>query len=228
MAQVQPAAGDKPSEPVIIHMVLGPLQSNCYLVGDASSQTAVVIDPAWHGDVIAYKAQEQGWRITQVWLTHAHFDHFAGAAGLVKAIDYPIPVALHPEDMPIWRGQGGAPFFRLRVFDPGPEPSIALEHGMQLAIGEHAFEVRHTPGHSPGHVVFLAREPGLVFCGDLVFQGSVGRSDLFGGDWDTLLESIRNEILVLPDETRLLPGHGAETTVGHERQFNMFLSSELP
>jgi hydroxyacylglutathione hydrolase len=95
---------------------------------------------------------------------------------------------------------------------------------MIVHLGEHAFEVRHTPGHSPGHVIFVTRSSGLVFCGDLIFQGGVGRTDLPGGDWGTLLRSIQQEILTLPDDTRLLSGHGAETTVGVERRFNPFLS----
>lgn len=207
----------------IISFQLGPALTNAYLVGDPASKTAVVIDPAWDGKRILDKAEEQGWRITNLWLTHAHFDHFGGAAALADGLDPPPPVALHPADHPLWRLHGGAAAFGFQDFDPGPEPTIPLEHGMELRLGEHRFEVRHTPGHTPGHVSFLLRDSGIQFCGDLIFMGSVGRTDLPGGDTQTLLASIRNEVLTLPDEVRLLSGHGPETTVGLERRSNPFL-----
>ena len=179
----------------IFSFQLGPASTNAYLVGEPASNTAVVIDPAWDGERILAKAESVGWRITNLWLTHAHFDHFGGAAA-----------------------------FGIHGFDPGPEPTIPLEHGMQLRLGEHTFEVRHTPGHTPGHVAFLLREAGIQFCGDLIFLGSVGRTDLPGGDTQVLLNSIQQEVLSLPDEVRLLSGHGPETTVGRERRSNPFLT----
>jgi len=206
----------------VVRMVLGPVQTNAYLVGDAASGSAVVIDPAWDGASILQEAERRSWKVAQIWLTHAHFDHFGGSAAVADGSK--APVALHPDDQPLWRLSGGAPLFGFPRFDPGPEPTISLEHGMIVHLGEHAFEVRHTPGHSPGHVIFVTRSSGLVFCGDLIFQGGVGRTDLPGGDWATLLRSIQQEILTLPDDTRLLSGHGAETTVGVERRFNPFLS----
>ena len=119
--------------------------------------------------------------------------------------------------------RGGASAFGFPEFDPGPEPTIALEHGMRMQLGGSGFEVRHSPGHTPGHVVFRELGAGLVFCGDLIFQGSVGRTDLPGGDQAVLRGSIRDEILNLPDATRLFPGHGSPTTVGEERRSNPFL-----
>ncbi len=212
-----------PDSLVILSFVLGPAATNAYLVGDPATSTAVAIDPAWDGEVIVQAAREHGWRITNIWLTHAHFDHFGGAAAIDEASDTPVPVALHPDDQPLWRFHGGAAAFGVREFDPGPEPSIPLEDGMSLFLGEHRFEVRHTPGHSPGHVILVAREAGVVFCGDLVFQGSVGRTDLPNGSWAQLSESIARDILSLSDSFRLLTGHGPETTVGRERQTNPFL-----
>jgi glyoxylase-like metal-dependent hydrolase (beta-lactamase superfamily II) len=203
-------------------MVLGPVQTNAYLVGDPATSEAVVIDPAWDGAAILQEAQRRGWRIIQIWLTHAHFDHFGGAAAVADGSR--APVALHPQDQPLWRFSGGAPLFGFPQFDPGPEPTISLQHGMILRLGDHEFEVRHTPGHTPGHVIFVSRKEGLAFCGDLIFQAGVGRTDLPGGDWDALLRSIQQEILSLPDETQLLSGHGPETTVGAERRLNPFLA----
>jgi glyoxylase-like metal-dependent hydrolase (beta-lactamase superfamily II) len=212
----------------IVTYVLGPVSTNSYLVADQDTNHAVVIDPAWDGEIVAAEASRREWQIVGIWLTHAHFDHFGGAAGVANSSATPLQVALHPGDMPIWQVQGGAALFGFPKFDPGPEPSIELSHGMQLKLGERSFEVRHTPGHSQGHVMFLAREEGVAFCGDLIFQSSVGRTDLPGGSGQTLLESIRNEILTLPDDTRLYTGHGPATTVGVERTMNPFVTGAIP
>jgi len=206
----------------IISFELGPVVTNVYLVADSESKKAVVIDPAWDGDVVVEAAQGHGWRITDVWLTHAHFDHLAGTAAIAAEIDPPPQVALHPDDLPLWQHQGGAPFFGMHI-DPGPEPNISLAHGQRLRLGSYEFEVRHAPGHTPGHVVFYNKTEKLAFCGDVVFRGSIGRTDLPGGDYRTLIDSIHSQILSLEDETRLLCGHGPETTVGEERLGNPFL-----
>jgi glyoxylase-like metal-dependent hydrolase (beta-lactamase superfamily II) len=206
----------------IVGFELGPAMTNAYLVADRESATAVVIDPAWDGSLIVHEAEQRGWRITFIWLTHAHFDHFGGAGAVSDAGETPIPVALHAEDHPLWRMGGGAQAFGISGFDPGPEPTVNLEEGMQLKLGDSVFDVRHTPGHTLGHVIFQAAE--LVFCGDLIFRGSVGRTDFPGGSMPTLLHSIQQAVLPLPDATQLLPGHGPPTTVGDERRFNPFLS----
>ena len=211
----------------LVTFELGLAMTNTYLLGDPDKKSAIVIDPAWDGEQIASAALDRNWQINAIWLTHAHFDHFGGVSGIVKSTDSPIPVALHPLDLPLWQFNGGATYFGITEFDPGPEPTVDLEAGMELTLGQHRFEVRHTPGHSLGHVIFLSKELGVVFCGDLIFSGSVGRTDLQGGDWDTLLQSIRDEILVLPDETRLFTGHGPPTTVGKERQSNPFVTGEI-
>jgi glyoxylase-like metal-dependent hydrolase (beta-lactamase superfamily II) len=208
----------------IVSFVLGPAATNSYLLGLVEENQAVVIDPAWDGEIISREATSRGWKIQAIWLTHAHFDHFGGAAAVSNSnAAAPLPVALHPEDMSLWRIHGGAQFFGVPAFDPGPEPSIALTHGAQLQLGDYTFEVRHTPGHTTGHVSFLERTLGVMFSGDLIFNGSVGRTDLPGGNMETLLASIRDEVLVLEDTVQLLPGHGPTTTVGTERKTNPFL-----
>lgn len=207
----------------VVRFAQGPTATNAYLVADGTSGEAVVVDPAWDGDQIQAAAEERGWRIGHIWLTHAHFDHLAGSAALSDHADQPLPVALHPLDHPLWQVSGGAALFGFPDLDPGPEPTIDLAEGMTLRLGDHTFVVHHTPGHTPGHVIFHCAPSELVLCGDLIFQGSVGRSDLPDGDPDELLRSIGNYILSLPDGTRLLPGHGPETTVGRERASNPFL-----
>jgi glyoxylase-like metal-dependent hydrolase (beta-lactamase superfamily II) len=207
----------------IVHFVLGPVETNSYLVADPETNAAVVIDPAWDGQLIAREAEKRGWRIGNIWLTHAHFDHLGGAAGVADATNPPAPVALHPDDYWLWRNEGGAPLFGMRI-DPGPEPTIELKHGQRLLLGANTFEVRHAPGHTRGHVIFYCADEAVCFCGDVIFNGSIGRTDLPGGDYTELIDSIRTQVLTLPDETRLLNGHGPETTVGQERLYNPFLA----
>jgi glyoxylase-like metal-dependent hydrolase (beta-lactamase superfamily II) len=207
----------------IVPFTLGPADTNAYLVADPASGDAAVIDPSWDGQVILAEARRRGWRIAHLWYTHAHFDHIGGAAAIADALN-PLPlVALHPADHTLWRAGGGGPLFGYHI-DPGPEPTIDLVPGLLLRLGNVTLEVRHTPGHTPGHVVLYCPEEKACFCGDLIFQGSVGRTDLPGGDWEALEESIRTQIYTLPADTRLLPGHGPETTVGEEKVYNPFVS----
>ena len=207
----------------IVSYCLGPVQTNTYLIADGETGEAIVIDPAWDGELILELAGEKGWRIGSIWLTHAHFDHLAGAAAIADGTAPPPPVALHPDDYWLWRLRGNAPFFGLDI-DPGPEPTIELTHLQALYLGGTTFETRHAPGHTPGHVMFYAAAEEALFCGDVIFQMSIGRTDLPGGNSRQLLESIRTQVLTLPDSTRLYPGHGPETTVGFERKHNPFLS----
>jgi hydroxyacylglutathione hydrolase len=207
----------------IIPLPLGPLMTNTYLIADPATGEAVVIDPAGDADVIAAEAAGRGWRIGSIWLTHAHFDHLAGSAALADQLSPPPPVALHPEDYPLWRAEGGAPAFGMHI-DPGPEPTIDLVHGMTLYVGGNVLEVRHAPGHTRGHVIFYCAGAAVAFVGDVIFQGSIGRTDLPGGDYEALMSSIRSQVLTLPDETRLYAGHGPDTSVAAERRWNPFLS----
>ena len=203
----------------IISFTLGPVLTNAYLVADPTTAEVAVIDPAWDGRVILAEAQRRGWRIAHLWHTHAHFDHISGAAEIAAALNLPPLVALHPADQPLWQVQGGAALFGFRI-EPGPKPTIDLAHGQILQLGNITFEVRHTPGHTPGHCVFYCASAGVLFSGDLIFQNGVGRTDLPGGDWEALVKSIREQVFTLPEETRILSGHGGETRVGEERRGN--------
>jgi len=207
----------------IVSFTLGPAQTNAYLVADSATGDAAVIDPAWDGHIILESAKTRGWRIAHLWYTHAHFDHIGGAGAIADALN-PLPlVALHPNDHVLWRAGGGGAMFGFDI-DPGPEPTIDFYNGQILKLGSVEFEVRFTPGHTTGHCILYVASTGVCFCGDLIFAGSVGRTDFPGGNWEQLEKSIRTQVYTLPDDTRLLSGHGPETTVGEEKQTNPFVA----
>ncbi len=206
----------------ILTLILGPVMTNTYMIGQTDTGEAAVIDPAWDGQVIVAQAHAHSWRIGQIWITHAHFDHIGGVGAILAGCTAPPSIALHPADLPLWRMKGGADLFGVPM-EAVPQPDVLLQPGQILRVGVYEFTVRHTPGHTLGHVIFYCASDNLAFCGDTIFAGSIGRTDLPGGDEETLLESIRRQILTLPEDTRLLCGHGEETWVGKERQTNPFL-----
>jgi len=208
------------SEPAIVRIPNGQFAQNCYLIADAASGEAVVVDPGEEWERILHEAETRGWRIGAIWLTHAHIDHILGVAGVREATG--APILLHPADRPLYDSlPEQALWFGFRL-QPPPPPDRPLAQDDVLSVGPHRFRVRHAPGHSPGSVCLLGE--GLALVGDVLFAGSIGRSDLPGGDGAELLRTIRRELLSLDDDTRVLPGHGPETTVGAERRSNPFLS----
>jgi hydroxyacylglutathione hydrolase len=209
----------------IVRLTLGPLPNNVYLLGDQQTGQAAVIDPSFESQAVLTRAKKEGWAIKKIWLTHGHFDHIAGAGEIANAFDPSVPIGLHPDDFDWYQRKGGATQFGLSIAQP-PEPSIHFKKGMSLKISEDTPAVAVVllaPGHSPGHVMFYCEPLGALFCGDVIFRQGVGRADLDGGDMPTLLNSIRDQVFTLPDETRLLPGHGPESTVGFEKAHNPYL-----
>jgi hydroxyacylglutathione hydrolase len=206
----------------IVSLQLGPMGNNTFLIADSETNKAAVIDPSFESDEVVMAASARAWQIMEVWLTHAHFDHIAGVRQITLQAVPPLPVALHPADLPLWKLGGGARLFGFNL-DPGPEPTHLLQHGEVLRLGSQELTVRHTPGHSPGHVIFHSAASKVAFCGDLIFFHGIGRTDLPGGSQLTLLNSIHAEILTLPPETQLLSGHGPDTTVREEMKENPFL-----
>ncbi|MBE0697499.1 MAG: MBL fold metallo-hydrolase [Anaerolineaceae bacterium] len=205
-----------------VQFQLDPMDNNTYLVADTVSGQSAVIDPSFNSQVVLKTASLRGWTVSAIWLTHAHFDHIAGISALQECFPIPLPIGLHPDDLPLWRQSGGAHLFGLQV-EPGPEPTHLFSHGEKLALGEQILEVRHTPGHTPGHVIVYSAELGAAFCGDLIFFRGVGRTDLPGSSHSLLLRSIREQVFSLPPLTRLFCGHGPETTVADELRENPFL-----
>ena len=207
-------------DPAIVVIPNGVFAENCYLVYDPAGPDAVLVDPGEEPERFLAEARRLGRNISAVWITHAHIDHVSGVAEIRERTG--APVFLHPADRPLYDNvvQQGL-LFGMRVL-PLPAPDAELRHGQRLRVGAVEFEVRHAPGHSPGHVCFVG--PGVVLGGDVLFEGSIGRTDLPGGDYDALIASIRRELLALPDATVVHPGHGPATTIGRERRSNPFLT----
>jgi len=198
-------------------LTVGPLQENAYLLTDGGK--AVLVDPGDEAERLLEAVE--GFDLEAVWLTHAHFDHVGALAGVKE--HYDVPVYLHPADVPFLRGAADiARSFGLYLRQPQVETQ-PLAHGQRLQLGAYEATCLYTPGHAPGHMAFYFPTEGFLLAGDALFRGSIGRYDLPGGDYGTLIQSIRRELLTLPDETVVYPGHGPETTIGQERRTNPFL-----
>ena len=212
------------SDLAVVALVNGQFSENCYLLAEPVSRRAVIIDPGEEPALFLAELDRRGWTLQAIWLTHAHVDHIMGV-GAVKAATG-VPVFLHPADRPLYDAlPSQGEWMGVRLEAP-PPPDAALADRQELVLGSHRVTVRHTPGHSPGSVSFLL--PGRVIGGDVLFSGSIGRTDLPGGDYQRLLNSIQTVFLPLPDSTIVHSGHGPDTTVGVERVTNPFLLGAHP
>jgi hydroxyacylglutathione hydrolase len=203
---------------------VGPFQCNCSILGDPQTGTAVVIDPGDEAETIADALAQKGWKLTHVLHTHAHVDHVGGTTALQRAAGG--KTWLHKGDQ--WLAENVAMQCAL-IGLPVPEaPHIDawLEEGTRLPFGGDTIETLHTPGHTPGSCCFVLRAAGrqLCFAGDTLFAGSIGRTDLWGGDTAQILSSLKGKLLALEDGTEVIAGHGAATTIGRERRSNPFLT----
>jgi hydroxyacylglutathione hydrolase len=197
----------------------GVFGQNMFLVTCARTGRGILVDPGAAVDDALAEAKRQGTQIEQIVLTHSHLDHVDGVGRAKRETG--APVVLHREAEPMYHAAPAqAQMFGVRV-EPLPPVDGYLEPGTPVRFGECELEVRFTPGHAPGHITLVGE--GYALVGDCVFRGSIGRTDLPGGDFGTLMGSIREQILTLPDETVLYSGHGPETTVGFERRANPFL-----
>jgi hydroxyacylglutathione hydrolase len=209
----------------VIHqtIVVGPLQCNCVLLGCEKTKEAVLIDPGDEGPRIVEEVQKNGLTVKYVLHTHAHFDHIAGTAD-VKASLNPT-LCLHKDDLQLYENlpmQGQ--FFGMK-FGAAPEIDKFVQDEEEVIFGEHKLQVIHTPGHSPGSICLkLLGAEEILFSGDTLFRQSIGRSDLWGGDYSKLIRSIKSRLLVLEGDTRVYPGHGPATRIGEEKTKNPFLN----
>ena len=203
-----------------------PFEQNCTLLWCTATQKAIVIDPG--GDVPRIQAaiKEANVTVEKIWLTHGHIDHVGGAADLRDALKVEI-YGPHVADKFLLDNvvASGARFGITGVRDFAPDRW--LEEGEQVSIGELTFDILHCPGHSPGSVVFFNKDMRFAHVGDVLFNGSVGRTDLPGGDHATLIKSIKEKLLPLGDDVGFICGHGAGSRIGHERMTNPFLTGAM-
>ncbi len=207
----------------VITLTNGAFAENAYILADRETGAAVLIDPGEEAELFVRRLAAERLTLEAIWLTHAHADHILGVGGVLRAT--PVPLYLHPADRALYDGlpeQGRWLGFRAPA---PPPPDHDLADGQRLTLGGLSFEVHHVPGHTPGHVAFVGH--GVALVGDVLFAGSVGRTDLPGGDTEALLASIRERLLPLPDDTIVYPGHGPQTTIGRERRSNPFITGAV-
>ncbi len=204
---------------IIKKLEVGPIMANCFIVGCETTKEAAVIDPGDDADRILMELAKSELKVKYLINTHGHFDH-VGANRRMKEVTG-AQLAIHPEDEPMLEQLSqSAMMFGLSA-ENSPPADILLKDGDTVSFGEITFKVIHTPGHSRGGVCLYT--PGHLFAGDTLFAGSIGRTDLQGGDYDTLIASIKNHLLSLDDNTIVYTGHGPETTIGNEKRMNPFL-----
>jgi len=199
-----------------------PFQQNCSIVWCDSTGRAAIVDPGGELPRLLAVVQSLGVALEQIWLTHAHIDHAGGAAALARDLRLPI-VGPHPGDR-FWIDAIAQQASMFGLAGEAFTPSRWLDDGDDVQVGECRLQVRHCPGHTPGHVVFHSAAAKRAFVGDVLFAGSIGRTDFPGGDFDTLVRSIRERLWPMGDDTVFIPGHGPEGTIGHERRFNPFVA----
>ena len=211
------------SSMIVKSFPVGPLSCNCAILGDSRSGKAIVVDPGGNATLILETLQSLGLTVVQIIHTHAHLDHFLASGEIAKATG--APLALHPEDKPLWDNlKGQCDMFGI-PYRPTPPPDHWLEHEEELDINQFKGKALHTPGHTPGSMSFLFEQQKLLIAGDTLFQGSVGRTDLWGGSFETITRSIKQQIYTLDEDTHVITGHGPSTTIGNEMRYNPFVQA---
>jgi hydroxyacylglutathione hydrolase len=207
---------------ILTRLIVSPLQVNCYILADEKTKDTIVIDPGDDAQDILKVIRDKGLKVKYIVNTHAHFDHVGANKAVKEATG--AALLLHGDDAPVLATTA----LQSQSFGIGsvssPPPDRLLKHGDVITAGEVSLKVLHTPGHTPGGISLL--EQGMVFTGDSLFAGSIGRTDFPGGDLLTLLRSIKTNLMTLPDETKVFPGHGPASTIGDERRENPFLNKD--
>lgn len=198
-----------------------PLGCNCSILGDPVTKHAVVVDPGGAPEIILQQVHEMGLTVMSVVHTHAHFDHFLASGEIKKSTG--ARLCLHPDDRRLWEMLD----IQCRMFGvpyhPVPLPDYWLKDEEQIIVGDVAGVALHTPGHTPGSLCFFFPSEHVLLAGDTLFRGSIGRTDLWGGDSDAIQRSIRERLYTLDEKTRVVTGHGPETSIGFEREYNSFV-----
>ncbi len=203
---------------ILESLEVGPIMANCYIVGCEDTKEAAIIDPGGDADMILARVKKLGLTVKYLVNTHGHFDHVGDNKAMKAATG--APILIHAEDAPMLsRLTKDAIMFGLSA-ENSPKPDRTIAEGDTIPVGNITLKVFHTPGHSPGGIALYT--DGYVFVGDTLFSGSIGRTDLPGGDFDTLISSVRIKLFTLRDDTRVMCGHGPMTTIGREKQFNPF------
>ncbi len=206
---------------LITTLVVTEFMTNCFILGDEATKRAIVIDPGGEGQRIIAEIEAQAFSLVGIVNTHAHVDHIGANRDLKDYFN--VDIMMHQAELPVLKvASKMARLFGVNIDQP-PNPSRFLEEGDKVVFGNTYLEVLHTPGHSPGGISLVSRSNKSCFAGDTLFAGSIGRTDLPGGDYDTLINSIKSKLLPLGDDVTVYPGHGPATTIGTERRFNPFL-----
>lgn len=203
-------------------IVVGPLDVNCYIAADEKTKEAVCIDPGGDVDEVMAELENDKLCLKYIINTHAHFDHVGGNAVLKKTTG--AKFAIHKDDAVLLKDAAGqSAVFGMKTAS-SPQPDIFLKDGDKIIIDNLMLNVIHTPGHTPGGICLMIKNEKILFTGDTLFAGSIGRTDLPGGSYKDIMSSIKDKILPLGDDVKVFPGHGPETTIEQERKFNQFLT----
>jgi len=203
-------------------IIVGPLEVNCYLIWDNDTKEAVCIDPGGDTDKIIAAIESKGLKLSYIVNTHGHFDHTGGNAKLKDRTR--AALAIHSDDTSMLKDSiSQGTFFGVTV-DASPPPDLLLNDGDILTVGDLSMTVIHTPGHTMGSISLYVAEEDIIFTGDTLFAGSIGRTDMPGGSYTDIIRSIKDKLLIYKDTIKVLPGHGTETTIGWERATNQFLN----
>ena len=200
---------------------VGPLQCNCTILGDLVSRKAIVVDPGGDSEILLERLVDMNLQVERIIHTHAHLDHFLASGKMKEATG--AKLALHREDLFLWDMlEDQCRMFGI-PFEPAPPPDQWLENEEEIDLNDLQGKGLHTPGHTPGSMCFLFESQKLLIAGDTLFQGSIGRTDLWGGDFKKIEKSIQEKLYTLDEETSVITGHGESTSIGHEMRANSFV-----